>query len=148
SKKIHDDLYNYSKINYLNHNEKVEIICPKHGSFWQVSNSHLNGHGCPKCKSIISKHEIEFLNYLNIPNTKIHRQVCILRKRVDGIKDNTIYEFLGEYYHGNPKGRFHKNDYNKTCHKTFGELYEITLKRFNLLKAIGYKIKYIWESDW
>jgi hypothetical protein len=28
---------------------KVEIICYKHGSFFQRPNHHLKGHGCPRC---------------------------------------------------------------------------------------------------
>ena len=49
AKEIHDNKYDYHKVRYVNDSMKVEIICPKHGSFWQVPNSHLKGHGCPKC---------------------------------------------------------------------------------------------------
>ena len=47
----HHDKYNYSKVNYVNRKTKVCIICPEHGhgKFYQKPNSHLNGHGCPKC---------------------------------------------------------------------------------------------------
>jgi hypothetical protein len=48
---IHNNYYDYSKVNYLNYNSKIEIICPKHGSFWQAVNSHLAGRGCPQCKN-------------------------------------------------------------------------------------------------
>ena len=41
--------YDYCKVNYINSQTKVEIICQKHGSFWQTPNSHLCGQGCPKC---------------------------------------------------------------------------------------------------
>lgn len=43
------DLYNYDKVNYINSKTKVEIICSKHGEFWQRPNDHLSGYGCPKC---------------------------------------------------------------------------------------------------
>lgn len=33
AKQIHGDKYDYSKVNYHNGKQKVEIICPKHGSF-------------------------------------------------------------------------------------------------------------------
>lgn len=49
SKRIHGDKYDYSKVNYINNREKVEIICPIHGSFYQKPNSHLSGQGCPEC---------------------------------------------------------------------------------------------------
>ena len=29
---------------------KVCIICPIHGEFWQIPNSHIKGFGCRKCK--------------------------------------------------------------------------------------------------
>lgn len=50
-KKIHDDVYDYSKVKYLNNNTKVCIVCKKHGDFWQLPRIHHNGHGCPTCSS-------------------------------------------------------------------------------------------------
>ena len=47
--KVHDNKYNYSKVEYINTNTPVEIICPNHGSFLQRPEGHLQGHGCPKC---------------------------------------------------------------------------------------------------
>lgn len=41
--------YDYSKVQYITYKEKVCIICPKHGEFWQKPITHLEGHGCPKC---------------------------------------------------------------------------------------------------
>lgn len=41
--------YDYSKVKYVGYKEKVCIICPIHGEFWQKPVSHLEGHGCPKC---------------------------------------------------------------------------------------------------
>ena len=46
---VHNDKYDYSKVNYVKSNEKVCIICPRHGEFWQTPNKHLSGNGCPKC---------------------------------------------------------------------------------------------------
>jgi len=49
---IHGDKYDYSKIpedRPLVH-EKIEIICKKHGSFYQTAKAHINiVRGCPKC---------------------------------------------------------------------------------------------------
>ena len=52
--KLHKGFYDYSKVNYINSNINVEIICPIHGSFWQRPHVHLDvsrGHpkGCPEC---------------------------------------------------------------------------------------------------
>jgi hypothetical protein len=57
AKKIHNNKYNYSLVDYNKSNDKIKIICPIHGEFEQNSNNHLNGNGCPKCKglSIIEK---------------------------------------------------------------------------------------------
>ena len=48
-KAVHAGRYDYSKVDYKNSREKVEIGCPSHGSFWQRPRSHLWGSGCPKC---------------------------------------------------------------------------------------------------
>lgn len=50
--KIHNGLYDYSLINEdFNTNQKVSIICPKHGKFDQLWTNHIHQmHGCPKCK--------------------------------------------------------------------------------------------------
>ena len=146
---VHGNKYDYSKVSYENSHKKICIICKKHGDFFQTPNSHLNGNGCPKCIHIISKSEIEFLNYVNISNKSEVRQKYIKPYKVDAydIKTNTIYEFLGNYYHGNPT-LFDLSDYNKKCHKTFGELYQRTFEKFKKLKSFGYNIKYIWELEW
>ena len=49
AKKVHDDKYDYSKVEYVNNRTKVCIICPEHGEFWQTPSSHLRGAGCKKC---------------------------------------------------------------------------------------------------
>jgi len=49
SKKIHGDKYDYSKVVYNGSLDKVCIICPEHGEFWQLAYVHLKGHGCPHC---------------------------------------------------------------------------------------------------
>jgi len=149
AKQIHKNKYDYSNSIYKSVHSKIEILCPNHGTFWQVVYDHLAGHGCPKCVSHISKKEIEFLNHLKIPDTKENRQKHIKPYKVDGYspETNTIYEFLGDYYHGNPE-IYKAENYNQICHKTFGELYKETFDKFKKFKELGYKVKYIWEFDW
>lgn len=48
-KEVHKDRYVYSNVDYKNNRTKVCIICPKHGEFLQIPNSHFLGKGCPKC---------------------------------------------------------------------------------------------------
>ena len=50
SKKVHGGKYDYSKVIYINPKEKVCIICPIHGEFWQKPYNHLNGQGCGRCR--------------------------------------------------------------------------------------------------
>lgn len=50
SNKKHQKKYNYSKVDFKNKiNDKICIICPIHGEFWQTINNHLQGKGCPYC---------------------------------------------------------------------------------------------------
>jgi len=45
----HGELYDYSRVQYVNNKVPVEILCRTHGSFWQKPNHHLSGRGCPEC---------------------------------------------------------------------------------------------------
>lgn len=51
----HGERYDYSKSNYLGARIPIEIICPIHGSFYQLPFNHIRGVGCPKCKADKSK---------------------------------------------------------------------------------------------
>lgn len=43
AREIHGDKYDYSKVEYVNSETKVCIICPTHGEFWQSPMNHLSG---------------------------------------------------------------------------------------------------------
>jgi len=45
----HGDRYDYTNVIYVNSKTKVEIICEKHGSFWQRPPAHKVGKGCSVC---------------------------------------------------------------------------------------------------
>lgn len=49
--KKHRDKFDYSKLNYIDSSKKIEIICPKHGSFWQRPSDHRRGFGCSLCSN-------------------------------------------------------------------------------------------------
>jgi very-short-patch-repair endonuclease len=49
ARKIHEDKYDYSKVEYIKAHAKVCIICPIHGEFWQTPQNHLHGANCPYC---------------------------------------------------------------------------------------------------
>lgn len=50
AKATHGNKYGYDKVEYTRSNQKVEIICKKHGSFWQRPNDHVKGMGCNACR--------------------------------------------------------------------------------------------------
>lgn len=70
AKKIHGEIYDYSKVDYINSKTKVCIVCPEHGDFWVTPDGHLQGCGCPICgqihtsvdalADILKKHDIVF----------------------------------------------------------------------------------------
>ncbi len=60
---------------------------------------------------------------------------------------NTIYEYYGDYYHGNPE-IFNPDHYNHITKKCFSQLYRETLEREALILQQGYKLITIWENDW
>lgn len=64
----HGEKYDYSLVEYINNSTKVKIICPIHGEFSQKANNHINGNGCPKCKT--SKGEKIIREYLEKNNFK------------------------------------------------------------------------------
>ena len=66
---IHDNTYDYSKVNYINANTPVIIVCKEHGDFNQIPDFHINRKcGCPKCCISYKKNTLEFIEKAN----KIH----------------------------------------------------------------------------
>lgn len=49
AKYVHGEKYDYSKVDYVDIQTKICIICPEHGEFWQTPASHIQGSGCPAC---------------------------------------------------------------------------------------------------
>ncbi len=157
---IHNNYYDYSNVDYIDSNTKIIIICKEHGNFLIRPNNHISSkQGCPKCqiKKQHSKMQIDWLNFMSIRDNIIiqHGENLLefnipnTRYRADGYcqETNTIYEFHGDYWHGNPN-IFHSNEINKTTKCTFGELYQKTLEKEQKIKDLGYNLVTIWENDW
>ena len=148
--------YDYSKTNYVDAKTNVIVICKKHGDFNITPNSHSQ-RGCSKCSNQHSKVSIEWLSYMEIKySVKInHAQnkgefiIPNSRYKADGYAENinTIFEFYGDFWHGNPK-IYDKNKINPCNGSTFGELYEKTIQKSNFIKENGYNLIEIWENDW
>ena len=91
-----------------------------------------------------------WLDQLNIDQKYRNKIIFINGKRynldaLDSIT-NTVYEFYGDYWHGNPKV-FDSEKINMSNNKTFGQLYGNTIQRELFLKKMGYNIVHIWEYD-
>lgn len=152
--KIHNSIYDYSLVEYENIKKHVKIICSKHGIFLQTPFQHLyHKTGCHTCAQhyTMSKGESDWLDSLNIPNNREHRQVILefdgKKFIVDGKDGDIILEYLGDFWHGNPN-LYSGSEINMLAKKSYGELYDETLHRFSIFEQQGYIVKYIWESEW
>lgn len=68
SKVIHEDIYEYNLVNYINSIIKVKIKCKKHGYFEQTPSAHKSGSGCQLCINdtlLTRKEQITILNKAN-----------------------------------------------------------------------------------
>ena len=45
------NVYDYSDIDYRNNHTSISVICSKHGPLLVTPNKHLEGSGCPKCRT-------------------------------------------------------------------------------------------------
>ena len=59
AKQKHGDMYDYSKVVYINNKTKVEIICSIHGSFLKSPKKHFIGQGCLKCSNIVKANKFK-----------------------------------------------------------------------------------------
>ena len=131
---IHNNKYDYSKVNYINADTQIIIICREHGEFTQIPDFHINRKcGCPKCCNNVKLDLSEFIEKVN----KIHSNKYDYSK-VDYLNNYThiiiICKKHGEFSqlpfvhllkHGCP------NCINKTEYKFYEKIKEIypTIKR-------------------
>ena len=132
-----DSIYSYSKVVYKGSKQKIEIVCPKHGSFWQTPNNHLSkNQNCPKCMNYGSSNkEIELFNFINIykNNTTQSNKNILGRKEIDiYIPELKIgIEYNGLYWHSD----LYKN-----------RLYH--LNKLKLANSNNIKLIQIFEDEW
>jgi len=156
---IHNFKYDYSNVDYFNGRTKINIMCYKHGMFSQTPDNHLKYNGCAKCvNNQFSKAQIKWLEFLEIyyniniihmGNSNQEYKIKNTKWKADGYckETNTIFEYHGDYFHGNPK-IYKPDDMNKLCKVTMGTLYKRTINRENKIKELGYNLEIMWESDW
>lgn len=93
AKEIHNNIYNYSKVDYINNHTKVCIICPEHGEFWMSPNNHTHKtrpQGCPKCN--YSKLETEIKELLTFNNILFEEQ-----KKFEWLGRQSLDFYLPDY---------------------------------------------------
>jgi hypothetical protein len=102
---VHDLKYDYSKAVYTKGHEKICIICPEHGEFWQEANNHLCGSKCPVCNGKIKLTTSEFISnaikihgdkydYSKVKYINSHTKVCIIchEKTINGIEHGEFWQ--------------------------------------------------------
>lgn len=149
---IHANKYDYSKVNYITSHDKVEIICPQHGSFWQYPYDHLQGHGCSSCSNTFSIGEMDIYTmlcgYFGNENVELHNRSILNNKEIDilihplkiGIEYNGLYWHSEKYN----KGRWYHYKKMEECNKKGIKLIQIFEDEYLKNKSIVFnKIKHI-----
>ncbi len=150
-----------SKVTYYGTDTKCVFICNIHNfEYMQRPHNLLQGkNGCSQClkSKQYSNAQIKWLNFIqlkdnitiqhaeNIGEFKIPNTIF----KADGYcqETNTIYEYHGDFWHGNPD-KYISHHINPITKITFGELYQETLKREAKFRDMGFNLITIWESDW
>lgn len=154
-------VYDYSNCVYINRHTAVQLRCVEHDYIFNVTpaNHLYQGTGCPVCNPHgWSKKAVDWLEWvaynenvsIQYANNGSEFKIPNTRWKADGYckTTNTIYEFHGDDWHGNPDK--HTNDIN--CHpftnETAGELYTRTINREQSIRDLGYNLIVIWEREW
>lgn len=157
---LHGNKYDYAQItedHIKGIYSHVSIKCNTCENMWSPTiGSHISQKtGCSHCRfnNGYSQAALDWLKSIERENniiiqyaTSSEGEFKILSPnegyyRVDGyhLSTNTVYEYYGDYWHGNPK-IFNPNDINQRSGKTFGELYQHTIQRENYIKSLGFNL--------
>ena len=151
--------FNYDYVNYIDAKTKVDIYCNYHNKpFSMIPNNHsCHGQICfrcsknkqfsePACEWIEGIMENEGIYIQYAKSEEGEYKIPGTRYKADGYceETNTIYEFHGDYWHGNPN-KFNPNDIFKKNIK-FGTKFIKTCIREFELRGRGYNYKCIWGS--
>ena len=134
AKVIHNDKYDYSKVEYVNTDTQIIIICREHGEFIQIPDFHINRKcGCPKCSNNVKLNILEFIekaekihgnkyDYSKVEYVNNYTSVIIICKKHGEFLQKPFVHLL---QHGCP------SCINKTEYKFYEKIKEIypTIKR-------------------
>lgn len=151
-KAVHGDKFQYSESGYRGMSRLLTFNCKKHGEILMSAKEHVKSrHGCPRCAvNNKSKAEEAWLQQLAVPTLQYSVRLDSGKRLVtDGFdrRTNTIYEFLGDFWHGHPSWHEKFDGINDRNKLPFVILFENTEARFNTLYNLGYNICYVWEAD-
>jgi len=151
----HNKKYDYSLVDFVTTKSKIKIICPIHGVFEQLANSHSQGYGCPKCKrskgeeiieEFFKSNHIEYITQYKITNENLFCKQKIMLVDFFLPTHNTIIEFNGiQHYvslgHFGGDSRFEKQkerDYSvkQYCKNHKIKLIEIPYNEFDNIEQI------------
>lgn len=93
---LHNNKYDYSAVEYIRNNVKVNIRCPLHGIFTQTPYDHLNGCGCPTCASGCYNTRVEGTLYVLRSECGNYMKIGIsnsLYSRMKKLKSATPFKF-------------------------------------------------------
>lgn len=142
SKELHGDIYDYSKVDYVNNTTPVEIKCEEHGIFLQNPKDHLRGHGCHTCGLLKARHflgtsklEEDFVNFIKSfysgeVITSVRDKIPPMELDIFLPEFNLGIEINGSYWHSE---RFKSKDYH--------------LRKYNLCVSKGIRLISIWEWE-
>lgn len=157
---LHGDSLDFSAAVYTGWCEKVEVICPRHGKFCIRTDSLFKGAGCKQCKrkggystaAFSWLEDMERLDGTTIQHAANDGEYSIAetRFRADGYSANLnkIYEYQGDYHHGNPRVFKDRERPHRNLKMCMGELYDRTRKRQRRIEDLGYQYEEIWEDEW
>ena len=146
SRLIHGNKYNYSKVQYINANIPVCIICNKCGNeFWQTPGNHLSGKGCGNCfkshleeevESLLIKNEIEYIpqcnkkyfKWLDKSSFDFYIKYLNLAIECQGVQHFKPLEIFGG-----------KNEFEKQTMRD--------IKKYNLCKENGIELIYLLSKE-
>lgn len=166
SKIIHNSKYDYSLVEYISSDKKVEILCKKHGSFSQKPSHHKRGNGCPECAyensfgpriktndfiTISKGKHNNFYSYKKSVYTGNKNKILITCPIHGDFKQNPKYHMNGggcpkcnigknSKGKGNKKLKYKTDEFIKICRDVHSNKYDYTETKY---KGIKNKIKVI-----
>jgi len=109
AKAIHGDLYDYSKVSYINSKADVTIGCSQHGWYKQAPHNHLRGRVCRQCAGNITYTTEEFITKAK----EVHKDLYDYSK-VNYVSSHTKIT-IGCKEHGDFKQAPHKHLASQGC---------------------------------